>query len=561
MTAPLPTDPDGLHVVPLDAARRAAAAARLAEPWPELHPIDAPPPPPSYPVDALPAWLRAMVIAAADVCQTPVDLAAALALPLVGGALSHRVVAAAAQWGETPNLYAVIVADSGEGKSSVFAPMLRPVYDAQRDARELGADERRKTATARKVLAARIESLTVAVAKGSTSPADLDAAEAELAALPATVEPMFVMGGDVTPEALASTLAEQGERLMVADPEGGAFATLTGIRYGKNGGANLDLLLKASKGERVDVLRRGAPLVALSSPLLTMAVCVQPRVWSEAVANPDLGAKGLLPRLLVAWPETRVGHRSAERRAWPAGVEDGYAARMHALWSEPVTRDERGAPTPVTLTFSDGADALWRAWCDSVEARLLPGRDLHAPDALRSAAGKMKGAAVRFAMLLHCGDRTDCDALDLRDRVIAEDTVARAIRVAEYHLDHAARAYGRVSDPDPSDADARHVVARLRRSPPTDGTTTVRDVTAMLRGTAERALAAVDTLTEHGYLRPLPPPPKRPDGGRPPSPRYELHPSLRGGTSAPPGGSVGSVEFRGGGVRRIRVPLTPGVSP
>ena len=164
-------------------------------------------------------------------------------------------------------------------------------------------------------------------------------------------------------------------------------------------------------------------------------------------------------------------------------------------------------------------------------------------------------------MILHCAERVDHDGLDLRDRVIAEETVARAIRIAEYHLDHAARAYGRVAATTATDADARHLLARWGRTPPKDGTVSVRDATEALRATADRAAAALETLVDHGYLRPLPPPPPRPGGGRPPSPRYELHPSLRPAPPAPKGGFVGIAANRCEPSRRMRVTLTPRVSP
>jgi hypothetical protein len=34
----------------------------------------------------------------------------------------------------------------------------------------------------------------------------------------------------------------------------------------------------------------------------------------------------------------------------------------------------------------------------------------------------------------------------------------------------------------------------------------------------------LDVLDQHGHIRPLPAPPSKPGGGRPPSPVYEVHP-------------------------------------
>lgn len=84
-----------------------------------------------------------------------------------------------------------------------------------------------------------------------------DGSSAALAAEEITVPVLpRLVADDVTPEAVASLLAEQGGRLAVLSAEGGILATLAG-RY--SGAPNLEVFLKGHAGDLLRVDRKGRP--------------------------------------------------------------------------------------------------------------------------------------------------------------------------------------------------------------------------------------------------------------------------------------------------------------
>ena len=120
-----------------------------------------------------------------------------------------------------------------------------------------------------------------------------------------------LVADDVTPEAAASLLAEQGGRLAVLSAEGGIFATLAG-RY--SGTPNLEVFLKGHAGDLLVVDRKGRDHEYVEHPALTLGLAVQPEVLTDIAAMPGFRGRGLLARILYALPPPpSAGARSAPR--------------------------------------------------------------------------------------------------------------------------------------------------------------------------------------------------------------------------------------------------------
>ena len=135
---------------------------------------------------------------------------------------------------------------------------------------------------------------------------------------------------------------------------------------------------------------------------------------------------------------------------------------------------------------------------------------------------KYVGATVRIAGLLHLAQHPG----DGFRRPVTADTVDRAIEIGEYFRAHAVVAFEEMrADPDVHAAE--YLLAVIRRM--NADTVSRRDMhTASSRSRFPRASdldPAIRLLVEHGYLTPLPHAAPRP--GRPPSPRWEVHPSVQ----------------------------------
>jgi hypothetical protein len=203
-------------------------------------------------------------------------------------------------------------------------------------------------------------------------------------------------------------------------------------------------------------------------------------------------------------------------------VADRYALELHALAAS-LTRPA-GDDGPALLTLNQEAAELLLAFERDLEPRLAAGSGDLAH--LAGWAAKLAGATCRLAALLHLAEH-------LRDGwngPIAANTLAGAIRLADYLVEHA-RAVFDLMGADPRVGDARWLLDWISRTDQVQFSR--RDAHQATRGRFRKATdlePALRLLEEHGYLRRVDPELSRdPHGrGRPASPRFvvnPLHPS------------------------------------
>ena len=210
---------------------------------------------------------------------------------------------------------------------------------------------------------------------------------------------------------------------------------------------------------------------------------------------------------------------------------------MAASFTTPAGDDD-----PAVLTLDPRAGELLLAFERDLEPRLAAGSGDLAQ--LAGWAAKLVGATCRLAGLLHL-------AAHLRDgwaKPISADTLAGAIRLADYLTEHA-RAVFDLMGADPRVEDARWLLDWISRT--SQAQFTRRDAhRAAPRGRFPKATAldpALALLEEHGWLRRVDTDSPGPKGGRPSSPRFlvnPLHPSTEPTEPTEPhspAGSVGSV--------------------
>ncbi len=490
--------------------------------WDEPTPLSIRPPLPTFPVEALPGWLAEEVAAVAEFTQTPADLPGMISLAVLSTAAGGRaVVEVRGSWREPVNLFVVPAMPPGTRKSPVFSLLTSPLLRAEQ---QLIAETRPQiieAETQRKVRSKAAEQATTVAGKAKGREADELMADAIAAAAMAeaiTVPTLpRLIADDITTEAAASLLAEQGGRLAVLSAEGGIFSTLAG-RY-SNGVPSLDVFLKGHAGDLLRVDRKGRESEHVDQPALTLGLAVQPDVLRQIARMPGFRGRGLLARILYALPDNNVGRRKVGTSPVPYELQETYDANVKTMvaslaeWTDPA----------VLLLKADAAKLLLDFEAD-LEPRLGEDGDLgHVADW----ASKLVGAAVRVAGLLHL-------AGDLRQgwgQAISANTAICAIALAEYFTAHALAVFDWMGL-DPALDDARAVLDWLCKARP--ATFTRRGAFTALSRSRFRKVGdldpALDLLEQHGYIRPLPEEP-RTGPGRRPSPTYLVHPSLAAETA------------------------------
>ena len=335
----------------------------------------------------------------AEFTQTPADLPASMALAALSTAAGGRaVVEVRGSWREPVNLYLVVSLPPGTRKSAVVKEMTTPLLDAE----QVMVEQTRPLIIEATNLAevARQDVDTARLAASKADGTDRDRAMAEANEKAQMAEAVTVptlprlVADDVTPEAAASLLAEQGGRLAVLSAEGGIFAVLGG-RY-TSGAPSLEVFLKGHAGDMLRVDRKGRPPEHIAQPALTLGLTVQPDVLRSIAHMPGFRGRGLLARILYAVPPSNVGYRRIGTDPVPEEVAEPYRKNLRALV---ITLAEWTDPAVLTLT-PDAAELLLDAE-RALEPRLAPGAELaHMADW----AGKLIGASARIAGLLHLGE-------------------------------------------------------------------------------------------------------------------------------------------------------------
>jgi replicative DNA helicase len=220
--------------------------------------------------------------------------------------------------------------------------------------------------------------------------ARFEAHQAALAAEAITVPAiprLFV--DDVTPEALASIIAEQGGSLAILSAESEVFNVIAG-RY--SGSPNMNVFLKGHAGDALRVDRRGRPPETIEHPALTLGICTQPAALADLAAIPGAAGRGLLARFLFTVPDATIGTRQTDPEPADPAAHTAWAHKLQAL-----LLTLRELPEPMTLTLSPGADKLRRA-----AARLAAARADDPPEDRTKTSPKRDLPPGRYLLDPHC---------------------------------------------------------------------------------------------------------------------------------------------------------------
>jgi replicative DNA helicase len=477
---------------------------------------------PEFPLDIFPDWLREYCEAVTETMQTPPDLAGMLALSVLSTACARRVgIQAWAGWREPINVYTVTSLPPASRKSPVFRAMMAPLVKFEQVESEKAEIAVAEAEARRDILKHQIEAAKRKAGNASGENAtkqafsEVDGLLGELRDMETPARLKLIVD-DVTPEAVATILAEQGGRVSVLSPEGDIFGIMAG-RYSA-GPPNIGVYLKAHAGETVRIDRKTRS-EHIKQAAITIGVTTQPEVMRTFGSNNAFRGQGLLARFFFALPRSTVGTRRSETEPMADQVRSTYFHRMmmllenlhsvHSVHSVQGSNENEGGSVHngndldhydsnniTYIEISIEAKNRLKAFMDWIEPQLGDYGALHY---LADWAGKLAGGALRIAGLLHMAD-----TLGQNGRIgqISDNELARAIRLAHYLLPHAQAAYAEIGA-DPAIDAAKTILRWIEK---TDARTfTRRECYRGVRGplfkSADDCDPALRLLADHGYIR------------------------------------------------------------
>lgn len=475
-------------------------------------------PVPPFPVTSL-GGLGEFVTAAAASLQVPVDLVAFAALATISTATGgRRRVQVKSDWQESTALYLAALADSSEKKTPALNAAAAPLRDIEEELMEAARPDVEATAQEIRITTARMSkaeqnAANAAPDKRLEAEADAEAARVKLLELGDAPELPRLLVRDITLEALAKRMYEQGGRIGSLASEGGLFKVAAGL-YGNNGKANTDLLLEAYTGGPYTIDRTGRASARMSHTFLALGLIVQPGIISGLEKqNPEFRQSGLLGRFLYAKPAP-TEEDTFDSPSIPAQLSSAYDHRIRDL-----IKQVWASPDVLTIELSAPARQAFGEFYNAFAKRRKPGGDLHD---LADWAGKLRGQLIRIAACLSLYE-------DPGAREISHQRITDVIAMAPYFIAHARAVFDLMGkNREGAVKPLRDVVAWLKgRNNPGDSFS-ARDAWQALKGREWATEMDVMNdvllqLEEYGWLA-LIPPPDTGRRGRKPSPRFDVHP-------------------------------------
>ena len=469
---------------------------------------------------------RDLVEATANAVQTSVEAVSLLCLAIVSAAAGRSFeIRLLQQWYETVVLWVVLLAEPGDRKSALLSKLSEPLYGWQFDENSRLAGPLAAYREQRRILEARLVWLRRKISSPTaTNVSQLQNSALALAQqLDATPElhPPDLITADVTPEALRTLLVRNGEKIALVSAETD-FQQLTGSRYSKDGGQNLNLMLAGKTGDPLPG-HRVTKSEPLKRPAIACVLFVQPAALRDVLRDANANGRGLVQRFLIVHPATRMGYRSLTPPPAPPALSDWWDQTVRGIldfpWPGKVILSQ-GSParctaSPQILDLDSAAHAVFSALRQDIEDRLNEDGDLRPVSGF---ASKLPGDIARIALCLELMQNPNAT-------VVTGATMTAACSWAEFLIGHHKASLGQASER-PERRHARRLIASLGRNPVADLTS--RDVFRRLQNTTDLTSMAelqpvLTDLVATNHLRPIPA--AKPDGpGHPSSQGYEVNP-------------------------------------
>jgi hypothetical protein len=494
------------------------ALAGAVENWPELESFDDLYLP-SFPIDVLPPVLREWVSALSEATQTPPDLAGLLTLAVCAAAVAKKVLIEARHgWREPLNIFVAILLEPGNRKSAVFSDTIRPLRILEGNLAKQAKPRIAREQSEYRQKEQRLKKLEKQLAEGvkGISREEADRIAEELSQFSVTAEPRLIVD-DATAEVLTILLQQQDGRIASMSAEGGVFDLMGGL-YTKNGTPSFNVYLMGHAGDDLVTDRVTRDTVRVAAPALTCAYAVQPQVIEGISGNAAFRGRGLLGRFLFAFPASRIGQREIAPPPVPDSVRVAYYGIVYKLSEANANIGNiESANREFNLRLSSDASREFLAWEAEIESMLGDGGKM---ELMRDWGGKLAGATLRIAGILHCvqhGMQGQVDAA----------TIKSAIQIARFLIPHAEAVLTMmIATESICLDDAQYVLRWIDRHELTEFTK--RDLHQHGKNRfkkVEDLEPALNELVRRGYLRLRPHHPSAP--GRPPSPTYEVNPAVR----------------------------------
>lgn len=306
-------------------------------------------------------------------------------------------------------VWACLEGISSSGKSLVMSQVFRPLYQIQSE-----LDEEWITATENK------------------SPGEI-----------ALMKSKQLIYGDAHMATLTKTVIPANPKGILQDADE-ILAWINGMNQlakGGKEGTDEQFWMKSWDCKEHRTIRSNNQIYVIKKPYLNVFGGAQPSIIHKLFKN-DRDTTGFIYRLLFAVPET---HKIAEPNLafdMDEGLERLHNKCLNSLYRGlPVDEDSESR----AMILDHRAMSVYNKWASKKSTEVTANKDLLMKEKLSGIYGKMKAYCLRFAGLLHLADKAYDGAKFQVEEIINEETMARAVELADYFFEAAQNITERVN--------------------------------------------------------------------------------------------------------------------
>jgi replicative DNA helicase len=495
---------------------------------------------PCPPLDTVaPPALARMADAVAASYQVPADLPLLLGISTIAAAIGGRfILDVKPDWEEQLSIYALIALTSANRKSPVFNAMTGVMKRYETHIIEEGREPRGMHNAEGERIEARKRKLEKILADSGRleveDRAELEGLTKQSIEFDEWQDPQLI-ANDTTPEALASIMRYNGNRMAIMAPEAGVFNVIAGLYNG--GQPNVDIFLSGWCGDNITINRKGnAGPIKLDGPALSVGLTTQPEMISQLSEKKNFRGSGLLARFLYAVPNSLLGSRELDSPPVPQEIRSEWETSIQDLLEacHPDRKfEDREKKDPVRMALSGEATKVLNKLRAEIEPQLKENTGELA--AISDWGGKIVGQLARIAALytLFENAHTLFDSAMAGGRYpieVSGEAMTRAVTLAPYLTSHALAAFGSMNPNAGRYSNAASIVAAIKAKPESRGYGfTARDVHVWVKrqtwakeGGAEEVKAALMDLLDSGHIAPA----QNQSARRNAAQRYDANPHL-----------------------------------
>ncbi len=383
-----------------------------------------------FPIDCLPPILRNMAEEIRRVTKTPTELCCGSVLTAASIATKRFVkVFEKEDLTHYTCFFFMMIAESGERKSSVMKKALDPIYKFQEQDKERYLQEKRSYTARQKAI--QRECNTILGLKDSTDQKTKALESLQLQLESYRPKPYRYLTDDFTNAALFKLLDECNGSFAVMSLDGGnVLDYIQGSGPGTDGSLNDSLLLKATWGDPISRDRKSkteeGEHLFINDPACHVSIVVTPERCVKFLSDPRLRDSGMIARVMPITCTSTIGFRFEKEQEEPYNKElvEKYNECIDSLFQREKL---------IETHLSDEAAKARRNCFNEIEQEMARGRSL---DDLRDLGSKFTTQVTRLAALFQV--YKDQPTPTTNEAWIAEKTWYEAEAVARWIFDQAA---------------------------------------------------------------------------------------------------------------------------